>query len=106
MSSCIFYTKTLSVVKYVITETTTFDLLHAAFRINSAVINHLGCSFSRVVEPGASQEHVEFLPGLAPRLLQVQIALNLWTAAGVQKVLQKHTNSIYREQCCRGSECK
>lgn len=55
-----------------------------------AVIYHLGCSFSGVVEPGASEEHVELFPRLASRLFQVQIALDLWTAAGVQKVLQKH----------------
>lgn len=47
----------------------------------------LGCSFSGVIKAGAAQEHVELFPGLASRLFHIQIALNLWTAARVQKVL-------------------
>ena len=51
--------------------------------LTGVVNQHLGRSFSRVVEPRAAQEHVEFLPGLASRLFQVQISLDFWAAAGV-----------------------
>lgn len=54
----------------------------------SSPVKHLGRPLGGIIEAGAPQKHVELLPGFATGLLQVQIALNLWTAAGVQKVLR------------------
>lgn len=56
-------------------------------------MKHLGRPLGGVIEAGAPQEHVELLPGFTAGLLQVQIALNLWTAAGVQKVLQEEARN-------------
>lgn len=55
----------------------------------SSRVKHLGRPLGGIIEAGAPQKHVELLPGFAAGLLQVQIALNLWTAAGVQKVLRR-----------------
>lgn len=81
-----------------------------SFIIRSAELFHLGGSFSGEVEPGAAQEHVELLPGFASRLLQVQITLNLWTAAGVQEVLphthtHTHIQNIDHKNCCKATDC-
>lgn len=56
-------------------------------------VSHLGCSFSWVIKAWASQEHVELLPGLSSWLLHIQVALDLRTAAGVQKILKINIKS-------------
>lgn len=80
------------------------SLLHTTSTINKAILSHLGCSFSGVIKAGAAQEHVELFPGLASRLFHMQIALNLWTAARVQKVLENErtTTSIVNTAAGQG----
>lgn len=57
---------------------------------------YLRRSLGGAVEAGASQEHIDFLPGLPPHLLHVEIPLDLRTATGSEEVLksQKKTRKL------------